>query len=127
MRATSPALFREFHRALFRAYFEEGRDLGDADVLGAIAREAGADDQGLMQALADSTYAAVIDDTTRAARTGASSPFRTASKRSVTRAPFSQPFFWARSASSPSSTVSPGPAVPCRRAAMFAVWPCMVP
>ncbi len=60
--------FDAYHRALFHAYFEEGRDLGDADVLCEIARACGVDDQGLRQALADERYAARIDQITREAR-----------------------------------------------------------
>jgi predicted DsbA family dithiol-disulfide isomerase len=60
--------FDALHPALFRAYFSEGRDLGDADALCAIARSCGVDDQRLRQALADRTYAARIDDITRGAR-----------------------------------------------------------
>jgi len=60
--------FEAYHRGLFRAYFEEGRDLGDAEVLCESARACGVDDQGLRQALADERYAASIDEITRAAR-----------------------------------------------------------
>jgi predicted DsbA family dithiol-disulfide isomerase len=60
--------FDALHPALFRAYFAEGRDLGDPDALCDIARGCGVDDQRLRQALADRTYAARIDDITRAAR-----------------------------------------------------------
>lgn len=56
------------HDALFRAYFEEARDIGDIDELCAIARACGVDDQGLRQALSDETYAARIDEITAAAR-----------------------------------------------------------
>ena len=67
-RATAPEHFRDFHRALFHAYFEDARDLGDVEVLCDIAREAGVPDQGLRQALADGAYAATVDETTNAAR-----------------------------------------------------------
>ena len=60
--------FEAYHRALFHAYFEEGRDIGDPDVLCEIARPSGVDDQRLRQALADETYRDRIDDVTRAAR-----------------------------------------------------------
>jgi predicted DsbA family dithiol-disulfide isomerase len=56
------------HHALFEAYFEHGRDIGDLDVLCDIAREHGVDDQGLRQALADDVYAERIDAVTNAAR-----------------------------------------------------------
>ena len=60
--------FDAFHRALFHAYFEEGRDLGDPEALCDIARGCGVDDQGLRQALADERYTARIDEVTRLAR-----------------------------------------------------------
>jgi predicted DsbA family dithiol-disulfide isomerase len=60
--------FEAMHAAMFRAYFEDARDIGDADVLCDIARGWGIDDQGLRQALADETYAARIDEITDAAR-----------------------------------------------------------
>jgi predicted DsbA family dithiol-disulfide isomerase len=60
--------FDAYHRALFHAYFEERRDIGDPDVLSDIARACGVDDQGLRQALADERYAARIDEITQAAR-----------------------------------------------------------
>jgi predicted DsbA family dithiol-disulfide isomerase len=60
--------FDAMHAALFAAYFEESRDIGDADVLCEIARASGVDDQRLRQALADETYAARVDELTEAAR-----------------------------------------------------------
>jgi predicted DsbA family dithiol-disulfide isomerase len=60
--------FESIHHSFFRSYFEEGRDLGDPEVLCEIARAAGVDDQGLRQALADRTYAARVDEITNAAR-----------------------------------------------------------
>ena len=60
--------FDAYHAALFRAYFEQGRDIGDAETLCEVAREAGVDDQGLRQALADERYAARIDAMTAQAR-----------------------------------------------------------
>jgi predicted DsbA family dithiol-disulfide isomerase len=60
--------FASYHRALFHAYFEEGRDLGDPEALCAIALGCGVDGQGLRQALSDERYAARIDAITRAAR-----------------------------------------------------------
>lgn len=60
--------FEAYHRELFHAYFEEGRDIGEVDVLCEIARGCGVDDQGLRQALADRTYEARIDNITRMAR-----------------------------------------------------------
>lgn len=60
--------FEPYHRALFRAYFEDGRDIGDVEVLCEIARACGVGDQGLRQALAERTYETRIDDVTKRAR-----------------------------------------------------------
>lgn len=60
--------FEAFHRALFEAYFEQRRDIGDVDVLGEIARECGVDDQGLRQALSDGACAETVDQLTDEAR-----------------------------------------------------------
>ena len=66
--ARTTGAFNAMHRALFAAYFEHGRDIGDIDVLCEIARECGVDDQRLRQALADETFAAEIDRITNEAR-----------------------------------------------------------
>jgi predicted DsbA family dithiol-disulfide isomerase len=60
--------FDVLHEALFAAYFERGADIGDGEVLCEIARDAGVDDQGLRQALADETYASRVDGITAQAR-----------------------------------------------------------
>lgn len=49
--------FRRAHRALFRAYFVEGRNLGRRDVLLEVCEGAGLDRQGLENALDDDRYA----------------------------------------------------------------------
>lgn len=48
--------FQAMHRALFDAFFREGRDLGDPDVLAEVAREVGLDPDGLREALAEERY-----------------------------------------------------------------------
>ena len=60
--------FEGFHSALFEAYFGEGRDIGDADVLCETAAACGIDQLRLREALADGRYAAAIDRATAAAR-----------------------------------------------------------
>ncbi len=60
--------FEPYHRALFHAYFEDARDIGDPDVLCDIARSCGVDDQRLRQALADGRYTAAVDRVTAEAR-----------------------------------------------------------
>jgi predicted DsbA family dithiol-disulfide isomerase len=50
--------FDAFLRALFHAYFEDARDIVDADVLCDVARACGVgvDDPGMRQAFADERY-----------------------------------------------------------------------
>lgn len=61
--AAAQGRFDAMHEALFRAFFEEGRDIGQAEVLCDIAAEAGLDRAGLRAALAEGRHtAAVLDD-----------------------------------------------------------------
>src|SRR6478609_6089522 len=64
-----------------------------------------------------------LSATMRATRTGLGRPFKRASKCSEMLKLSSQPERSASSANWPSSTTSPGPEAPWRRAAMFTVWP----
>jgi len=54
--------FAGLHRRLFRAVFEEGRDIADAEVLLALAVEAGVDREGLGAALEDGRYEAALGE-----------------------------------------------------------------
>jgi len=60
--------FAEMHDALFRAYFEEKRDIGDVGVLCEIAAECGLDPQEFQVEILVGRYAALIDQTTTLAR-----------------------------------------------------------
>jgi predicted DsbA family dithiol-disulfide isomerase len=52
----------EIHRALFHAYFEEERNIGDVDVLCEIATGIGLDADSLRTALADGCYDAEVEE-----------------------------------------------------------------
>ena len=66
-------LFEPFHRAVFDAYFAEGRDIGRLDELRAIARAVGLDEAALVTALEERRYAPRVDeDVELAARIGIS-------------------------------------------------------
>jgi predicted DsbA family dithiol-disulfide isomerase len=55
--------FAQMHEALFRAFFEQGRDIGNIDELCAIAGESGLDTDALRGALDHNRYTAqVLDD-----------------------------------------------------------------
>ena len=60
--------FDEVHTALFHAYFEERRDIGDSDVLCDIATACGLDAQEFKVEILVGRYAALIDKTTALAR-----------------------------------------------------------
>lgn len=60
--------FGPVHDALFAAYFEEGRDIGDVDVLCDIATAHGLDAAEFKVELMVGRYAALIDETTAIAR-----------------------------------------------------------
>lgn len=66
--AGSHGRFTAMHEALFTAFFEHGRDIGDIGVLCAIAREAGVDAGALKQALHDGRHTAEVLDDQRLAR-----------------------------------------------------------
>ena len=53
---------------LFRAYFSEGRDIGDAEVLAAIAAGAGMDGPGVARMLASDADAEAVHEADRLAR-----------------------------------------------------------
>jgi len=57
--------FELLHRALFRAYFEEGEDIGDEAVLARLAGECGLDAGALVAALRERHYAKLVDEKVR--------------------------------------------------------------
>jgi len=63
-----PERFASFHRRLFRAYFSEGRDLGDEGVILDVAEDAGLDVGALREALEDRRYDAALEEASRDAR-----------------------------------------------------------
>jgi predicted DsbA family dithiol-disulfide isomerase len=66
--ARDRAKFRPVHDALFRAYFEEGRDIGDPAVLGEIAAAAGLDPEEFRFECLIGRYADLVDRTSALAR-----------------------------------------------------------
>lgn len=57
-----------FHRAVFRAYWEEDEDIGRADVLCRLAEECDMDGEELRQALADGRYRERVQEQMRWSR-----------------------------------------------------------
>jgi predicted DsbA family dithiol-disulfide isomerase len=52
----------EFHRAVFKVYWEDELNIGDVDVLAEVAASCGLDPTGLRDVLADGRYAERIDE-----------------------------------------------------------------
>ena len=67
-RVEEPERFPEFHEALFKAYFAQGRDLGDPDVVEDIARSSGLDVGRMKKGLDAGQYEDAIIETTDTAR-----------------------------------------------------------
>jgi predicted DsbA family dithiol-disulfide isomerase len=71
--ARAQGRFADYHNEIFRAFFERGEDIGDAEVLMALARELGLERDSLRQALTNHELAAsVLADEGEAARLGMS-------------------------------------------------------
>ncbi|MDB5576902.1 MAG: disulfide bond formation protein DsbA [Bradyrhizobium sp.] len=60
--------FNAMHEALFRAFFEDGRDIGDRDVLCDIAASSELDPVGLRVALIEDRYTRLVIDDEQLAR-----------------------------------------------------------
>lgn len=67
--ADSQGRFAAMHEALFRGFFEQGRDIGDIEVLCAIGQESGLDPGALRQALQEGRHTAEVLDDERLAQT----------------------------------------------------------
>lgn len=52
----------QFHRAAFRAYFAEGRNIGDIEVLTAVARSAGLSGRGARDIIESRACKQAVDD-----------------------------------------------------------------
>jgi len=59
--ARAEGRFADMHRALFRAYFEDGRNIGEIDALTEIAAQVGLDPAAARAALESGRYAEVVD------------------------------------------------------------------
>ena len=66
--AREQGAFAPYHRALFEAYFGQGRDIGDVEVLAELGAASGLDPAALRDALASRRYASLVDERTEEAR-----------------------------------------------------------
>lgn len=60
--AREHGLFGPFHAALFAAYFSQGLDIGNIEVLATIAGDAGLDVGAMIQALQSGTYLPKLEE-----------------------------------------------------------------
>ena len=60
--ASQQGLFRPFHHALYRAYWEHGQDIEQVSVLQEAAREAGLDPEALARSLEEGRYRAAVEE-----------------------------------------------------------------
>src|SRR5271156_6881570 len=60
--ARDAGVFRAYHAAVFRAAFDDGADIADANLLDAIAERAGLDRSKFREALDSGTMSARLDD-----------------------------------------------------------------
>jgi predicted DsbA family dithiol-disulfide isomerase len=54
--------FDRFHRTVFEAYFAQGKDIGDLDVLTQLGEQAGLDPDKLRNALLTGSYRRALDE-----------------------------------------------------------------
>ena len=66
--AREQGVFDAYHRALFNAYFGEGRDIGDVFVLSELGVAIGLEAAALEEALAAGHYTALVNEATEEAR-----------------------------------------------------------
>ncbi|MBI2954984.1 MAG: DsbA family protein [Chloroflexi bacterium] len=59
--------FAALHRRIFEAYFQDGKNIGDVEVLVGLAGEAGLDEGELRQALAERRYRVQLEQVTHEA------------------------------------------------------------
>jgi predicted DsbA family dithiol-disulfide isomerase len=55
-------LYDSFHESMFQAYFTEGRDIGNLDVIAAVAKKSGLDEKEILIAVSDNRYTARLNE-----------------------------------------------------------------
>jgi len=59
--------YDSFHENIFHAYFTEGLDIGNTDVIAAIAKKSGLDEKETLSAVRDDRYASRLNETRKEA------------------------------------------------------------
>lgn len=63
--ARDTGAYEAFHENMFHAYFTEGLDIGDREVIAAVAAKSGLDAKAMLAAAGDRRYASRLDDARR--------------------------------------------------------------
>ncbi|MEE9910852.1 MAG: DsbA family protein [Deltaproteobacteria bacterium] len=63
--ARDAGAYEAFHENMFHAYFTEGLDIGNPDVIAAVAAKSGLDAKGMLAAASDGRYESRLDDARR--------------------------------------------------------------
>ncbi len=54
--------YDSFHENMFHAFFTEGLDIGNLNVIAAVAKKSGLDEKDMLKAVSDDRYAARLDE-----------------------------------------------------------------
>jgi predicted DsbA family dithiol-disulfide isomerase len=60
--ARDQGMYHSFHEKMFHAYFTEGLDIGNPDVIAAVAGKSGLDEKETRSAILDGRYASRLDE-----------------------------------------------------------------
>jgi len=60
--ARDQGMYHSFHENMFHAYFTEGLDIGNPDVIAAVAGKSGLDEKETRSAILDGRYASRLDE-----------------------------------------------------------------
>ena len=60
--------YDSFHENIFHAYFTEGLDIGNLDIIAAIAEKSGLDNKEILNAVKDGRYVSRLDDARKEAQ-----------------------------------------------------------
>jgi predicted DsbA family dithiol-disulfide isomerase len=59
--------FHEYHEAIFNAYFTQGKDIGDKEVLSQVAESVGLSGEDLLRNVEEGKYDSILEETTNIA------------------------------------------------------------
>jgi predicted DsbA family dithiol-disulfide isomerase len=63
--ARDQGMYRSFHENMFHAYFTDGLDIGNPDMITAIAKKSGLNEMEMLSAITDGRYVSRLDEARR--------------------------------------------------------------